>query len=98
MTNISNLDDKAQAVADWLSSTLGGISAAADYEIQDGGKFVLFRAPETIVPISDKMLRTLIYTEVTNRFQGIGVQWMLVFLDAKRDVIDEIDSIIGIDY
>ncbi|WP_233840323.1 hypothetical protein [Dyella sp. 2HG41-7] len=98
MTNTSNLDDKAQAVAKWISSTLGGISAAADYEIQDGGKFLLFRAPETVIPVSDKVLRTLIYNEVTNRLQGIGVQWMLVFLDAKSDVIDEIDSIIGIDY
>lgn len=98
MTNISDLDNKMQAIADWLSSALKGISAAADYEIQDGGKFVLFRAPGTAAPVSDEALRTLIYTEMTRCFQGIDAKWMLVFLDEKTDVIDEIDSIIGIDF
>jgi hypothetical protein len=97
MTNISNLDEKAREITHWLSSTLVGTSAGADYEIQDGGKFVLFRAPETITTVYDKEFRTLIYKEMTNCFRGFDVQWMLVFLDSKREVIDEIDSIIGID-
>ncbi|GLQ86787.1 hypothetical protein [Dyella flagellata] len=98
MTNISDLDDKMKDVADWLSSTLQGISAAADFEIQDGGKFVLFRAPETAMTVSNKDLRALIYKEVASRFQGVDAQWMLVFLGAKSDVVDEIDSIIGVDF
>lgn len=98
MTNPRSLDDKMQAITDWLSSTLNGTSAAADYEIQGGGKFVLFSAPQTMAPVSDKALRSLIYTEVKRRFQEIDAKWMLVFLDAEKDVIDEIDSMIGVDF
>ena len=95
---MNTLDKKMQSTTDWLSSVLKGEAAAVDYEIQDGGKFVLFRASQTMAPISDRDLRNLIHAEISRRFQGIDAKWMLVLLDARPDVIDEIDSIIGVDY
>ncbi|RUL74072.1 hypothetical protein [Dyella choica] len=98
MINLTDLERKMQAIADWLSLTLKEICVRADYEIQDGGKFVLFSACGTKNPVYDKALRNLIYAEMTRCFQGVDAKWMLVFLDEKKDVIDEIDSIIGVDF
>ena len=66
-----------------------------DYEIQDGGKFVLFRVSDSPGEIQDEEVRALVHSEINERLKEFDIKWMLVIKGSDDSVIDVIDSLIG---
>lgn len=94
MTNDRKINDRLQVVTKLLSRCVGVVETEIDYEVQDGGGFVLFRVRRITPAISDEKVRGSIYAQIMGQLGGSDAKWMVVFLE-KDDVVDVIDSMAG---
>ena len=83
------------AATQFIASELGFDGSVVDYEIQDAGKFILFRARNIENALNDVKVRSSIHKELATRLSDFNFNWMLAVLNGTGDVIDEIDSIAG---
>lgn len=76
-----------------ISMALGVPGSSVDYEFQDGGKFLLFTVKDASQALSSESKRALVYRNIRLLLKDLDIKWMLVTMDERGEVVDEINSL-----